>query len=205
MFNSVQTNNPAAGNVPVYSYSKPFNIYVHTDSVEGSSSPPESLNRSHIASHQSSKQDLFSEASVWILFSNPAPLHLVENIFDLLCFVSLFVRLLLLSKKDLERVNMIFVHFLVHKSYSTKSICGVGSWWGVQPCFEVKPVCYYEIMLSNSALHNLQQILWVMCYTYGPGTWFGSSVRKCTWPSQHHHESSPVFSLHLQHRCSAPI
>ena len=45
VFNSVTTNNPAAGNVPVYSYAKPFHIYVHTDSVEGSSSPPESLNR----------------------------------------------------------------------------------------------------------------------------------------------------------------
>jgi len=32
-------------NVPVYSYSKPFNIYVHTDSLEGSSSPAESSNR----------------------------------------------------------------------------------------------------------------------------------------------------------------
>merc|ERR1712032_950288 len=45
VFNSVTTNNPAAGNVPVYSYAKPFHIYVHTDSVEGSSSPPETLNR----------------------------------------------------------------------------------------------------------------------------------------------------------------
>jgi len=45
VFNSVQTNNPAAGNVPVYSYAKPFHIYVHTDSTEASSSPPESLNR----------------------------------------------------------------------------------------------------------------------------------------------------------------
>ena len=34
VFNSVTTNNPAAGNVPVYSYAKPFHIYVHTDSVE---------------------------------------------------------------------------------------------------------------------------------------------------------------------------
>ena len=44
VFNSAQT---AAGspNVPVYSFSKPFSIYVHTDSLEGSSSPPESLNR----------------------------------------------------------------------------------------------------------------------------------------------------------------
>lgn len=44
VFNSVQTgaNTP---NVPVYSYSKPFHIYVHTDSVEASSNPPESLNR----------------------------------------------------------------------------------------------------------------------------------------------------------------
>ena len=45
VFNSVTTNNPAAGNVPVYSYTKPFNIYVHTDSVEGSSFPSETLDR----------------------------------------------------------------------------------------------------------------------------------------------------------------
>ena len=47
VFNSVQTgaNTP---NVPVYSYSKPFHIYVHTDSVEASSNPPESLNRLEI-------------------------------------------------------------------------------------------------------------------------------------------------------------
>ena len=45
VFNSVQTG-ATTPNVPVYSYSKPFHIYVHTDSAEGSSSPPESLNRS---------------------------------------------------------------------------------------------------------------------------------------------------------------
>ena len=46
VFDSV-TNpfNPTLEARPVYSYSKPFNIYVHTDSTEGSGSPPESLNR----------------------------------------------------------------------------------------------------------------------------------------------------------------
>jgi len=44
VFNSAQTSAGSA-NVPVYSFSKPFSIYVHTDSLEGSSSPPESLNR----------------------------------------------------------------------------------------------------------------------------------------------------------------
>ena len=44
VFNSVTTPNTSP-NVPVYSYSKPFNIYVHTDSSEGSSSPAESSNR----------------------------------------------------------------------------------------------------------------------------------------------------------------
>ena len=128
MFNSVQTNNPAAGNVPVYSYSKPFNIYVHTDSVEGSSSPPESLNRSHIASHQSSKQYLFSEASVWILFNSPAPLHLAENIFDLLCFVSLFVRLLLLSKKDLDMlIWFLFTSWSINFVVQSQSVVLGGS------------------------------------------------------------------------------
>merc|ERR1712117_21863 len=45
VFNSATTPNTASP-VPVYSYSKPFNIYVHTDSLEGSSSPAESSNRS---------------------------------------------------------------------------------------------------------------------------------------------------------------
>ena len=44
VFNSAQTS-AGSPNVPVYSFSKPFSIYVHTDSLEGSSSPPESLNR----------------------------------------------------------------------------------------------------------------------------------------------------------------
>jgi len=44
VFNSAQTSS-GSPNVPVYSFSKPFHIYVHTDSLEGSSSPPESLNR----------------------------------------------------------------------------------------------------------------------------------------------------------------
>ena len=44
VFNSATTPN-SSPNVPVYSYSKPFNIYVHTDSSEGSSSPAESSNR----------------------------------------------------------------------------------------------------------------------------------------------------------------
>ena len=44
VFNSATTPN-SSPNVPVYSYSKPFNIYVHTDSLEGSSSPAESSNR----------------------------------------------------------------------------------------------------------------------------------------------------------------
>ena len=44
VFNSATTPNTSP-NVPVYSYSKPFNIYVHTDSLEGSSSPAESNNR----------------------------------------------------------------------------------------------------------------------------------------------------------------
>ena len=49
VFDSV-TNpfNPTLEARPVYSYSKPFNIYVHTDSTEGSGSPPESLNRYNI-------------------------------------------------------------------------------------------------------------------------------------------------------------
>jgi len=44
VFNSATTvaNSP---NVPVYSFSKPFNIFVHTDSLEGSSSPAEANNR----------------------------------------------------------------------------------------------------------------------------------------------------------------
>ncbi|XP_023335594.1 uncharacterized protein LOC111706787 isoform X2 [Eurytemora carolleeae] len=44
VFNSATTaaNSP---NVPVYSYTKPFNIYVHTDSTESSSSPAETNNR----------------------------------------------------------------------------------------------------------------------------------------------------------------
>ena len=44
VFNSATTPNTSPS-VPVYSYSKPFNIYVHTDSLEGSSSPAESSNR----------------------------------------------------------------------------------------------------------------------------------------------------------------
>ena len=47
VFNSATTPNTSP-NVPVYSYSKPFNIYVHTDSSEGSSSPAESNNRSEL-------------------------------------------------------------------------------------------------------------------------------------------------------------
>ena len=49
VFDSV-TNpfNPTLEARPVYSYSKPFNISVHTDSTEGSGSPPESLNRYNI-------------------------------------------------------------------------------------------------------------------------------------------------------------
>ena len=44
VFNSATTPNTSP-NVPVFSFSKPFNIYVHTDSLEGSSSPAESSNR----------------------------------------------------------------------------------------------------------------------------------------------------------------
>ncbi|XP_023341394.1 uncharacterized protein LOC111711301 [Eurytemora carolleeae] len=44
VFNSVTTPNTSP-NVPVYSFSKPFNVFVHTDSLEGSSAPAESLNR----------------------------------------------------------------------------------------------------------------------------------------------------------------
>jgi len=44
VFNSVVTAS-GSSSVPVYSYSKPFNIYVHTDSLEGSSAPVESNNR----------------------------------------------------------------------------------------------------------------------------------------------------------------
>merc|ERR1711868_129595 len=45
VFNSVSTTNFGVGNRPVYSYAKPFNVYVHTDSAEASSNPPETLNR----------------------------------------------------------------------------------------------------------------------------------------------------------------
>ena len=45
VFNSVNKNDPDDVNVPVFSNTKPFNIYVHTDSVEGTSIPFETLNR----------------------------------------------------------------------------------------------------------------------------------------------------------------
>ena len=64
VFNSVTTPNTSP-NVPVYSYSKPFNIYVHTDSSEGSSSPAESSNRSVVNWKFSCQLYIFfSEASV---------------------------------------------------------------------------------------------------------------------------------------------
>lgn len=44
VFNSATTSS-GSPSVPVYSFSKPFHIYVHTDSLEGSSSPAESSNR----------------------------------------------------------------------------------------------------------------------------------------------------------------
>ena len=45
VFNSVNKNDPDDVSVPVFSNTKPFNIYVHTDSVEGTSIPFETLNR----------------------------------------------------------------------------------------------------------------------------------------------------------------
>jgi len=44
VFNSATTPSTSSP-VPVFSFSKPFNIYVHTDSLEGSSSPAEANNR----------------------------------------------------------------------------------------------------------------------------------------------------------------
>ena len=44
VFNSVSTS-PGTTSVPVTSYSKPFNIRVHTDSTEGSTTPAEASNR----------------------------------------------------------------------------------------------------------------------------------------------------------------
>ncbi|TRY63236.1 hypothetical protein TCAL_11572 [Tigriopus californicus] len=47
VFNSVQTQTVGAeaANVALFSFMKPFNLFVHTDSLEGSSAPAESSNR----------------------------------------------------------------------------------------------------------------------------------------------------------------
>ena len=43
IFNSVGSTGTTS--VPVFSYSKPFNLFVHTDSLEASGNPPDSNNR----------------------------------------------------------------------------------------------------------------------------------------------------------------
>ena len=74
VFNSATTPNTSP-NVPVYSYSKPFNIYVHTDSLEGSSSPTDSNNR-FVWEKLSQEVTLSSQRILYQLCS--ATLHLIN-------------------------------------------------------------------------------------------------------------------------------